>query len=103
MACSTEFIDSIKEILAPIGEIETKKMMGDYLVYLNEKLVATACDNLLYVKMLPSIHELMSDSEVGKPYEGAKDCYILPLAKPEFARKVISTLWEELPYPKGKK
>ena len=103
MACSTEFIESVCNILAPLGEVRSRKMMGDYLIYLNGKCVATACDNLLYVKMLPVLENLMASSEIGKPYDGAKDHYILDLYNPTLVRTVISTLWDQLPFPKSKK
>ena len=103
MACSTEFIESVCNILAPLGEVRSRKMMGDYLIYLNEKCVATACDNLLYMKKLPVIEDLMSGCETGKPYDGAKEHYILDLNNPSFVRTVISTLWDELSFPKSKK
>ena len=103
MACSTAFIESVCNILAPLGEVRSRKMMGDYLIYLNEKCVATACDNLLYMKKLRVIEDLMSGCETGKPYDRAKDHYILDLNNPSFVRTVISTLWDELPFPKPKK
>ena len=57
MACSTEFIDFVYEVLAPLGDIRARKMMGDYILYLNEKCVATLCDNNVYLKIHPSINE----------------------------------------------
>ncbi len=42
----------------------------------------------------------MKDAEIGCPYEGAKEGYILSFDNQANARKVISTLWEALPYPK---
>ena len=103
MACSTEFIESVCNILAPLGEVRSRKMMGDNLIYLNEKCVATACDNLLYIKKLPVLEDIMSGCETGKPYDGAKDHYILDLNNPSFVRTVISNLWDVLPFPKPKK
>lgn len=103
MACSTEFIESVCNILAPLGEVRNRKMMGDNLIYLNEKCVATACDNLLYIKKLPVLEDIMSGCETGKPYDGAKDHYILDPNNPSFVRTVISNLWDELPFPKLKK
>ena len=100
MACSEEFIDFVCEVLAPLGEIRTRKMMGDYILYLNEKCVATLCDNNVYVKIHPSINELMKDAEIGKPYEGAKEHYVLDLSRQALSRGVISELWNHLPYPK---
>ncbi|MDE6296132.1 MAG: TfoX/Sxy family protein [Muribaculaceae bacterium] len=102
MACSSEFIDYVCEILSPLGEVRSRKMMGDYVIYLDEKCIITACDNILYIKQLPCIQELMANSETGKPYEGAKEHYILDYTDQNHARKVISVLWEYLPFPKKK-
>ena len=77
-------------------------MMGDYIIYLNGKCVATACDDNLYVKILPILKELLHDAEIGKPYQGAKDHYILSETNPSLIRKVISLIWEILPESKRK-
>lgn len=77
--------------------------MGDYVIYVNGKCVITACDNIAYVKKLPCIAEMMADAETGKPYDGAKEAYILDLSRRSHALKVISALWEALPFPKKKK
>ncbi|MCH5222082.1 MAG: transcriptional regulator [Muribaculaceae bacterium] len=103
MACSQEYIDFICDVLAPLGEVRSRKMMGDYVIYVNEKCVITACDNNAFVKKLDCIASLMSDAEIGCPYEGAKEAYILDFADQRKAREVISILWEALPFPKKKK
>lgn len=100
MACTLAFIDFVCEMLFPLGEVRSRKMMGDCVVYVNEKCVITACDNIAYVKKLPCIKDLMADAETGKPYEGAKEAYILDLSDRSHALKVVSALWEELPFPK---
>lgn len=103
MACSIEFIESICDVLAPLGEARSRKMMGDYVIYLNEKCVITACDNIAYVKKLPCISDLMVDAECGCPYEGAKEAYILDITDTHKVRKVVEAIWEALPYPKSRK
>ena len=102
MACSQEFIEFVCETLSPLGEVKSRKMMGDYIIYLNEKCVATACDNNLYVRMYPQLEELLKETEIGKPYEGAKDHYILDETNPALIRKAISLIWDILPEPKRK-
>lgn len=102
MACSTDFIDSICNILAPLGEVRSRKMMGDYVIYVNEKCLITACDNIAYIKKLPCVAELMSDAECGCPYPGAKETYILDFSDKRKVLKVIETLWQDLPFPKSK-
>ena len=76
--------------------------MGDYIIYLNGKCVASACDNNLYVKMYPQLEELLRRTEIGKPYQGAKDHYILDETNPSLIGKVISFIWNILSEPKRK-
>ena len=103
MACTTEFIEFVCDALAPLGEVRSRKMMGDYVIYLNEKCVITACDNIAYVKKLPCIADMMADAECGCPYEGAKEAYILDFTDTRKVLKVVETIWEVLPFPKSKK
>ena len=102
MACTKEFIDYICEVLAPLGNVRPRKMMGDYIIYLNEKCVITACDNTVFIKKLDCIASLMADAETGCPYEGAKEAYVLDFSDHRKARKVISTIYDSLPFPKKK-
>lgn len=53
MACLTAFIEFVCDVLAPLGEVRSRKMMGDYVIYVNEKCVITACDNIAYIKKSP--------------------------------------------------
>lgn len=103
MPCTAEFIDFICDTLTPLGEVCSRKMMGEYVVHVNGKCVITACDNLAYVKKLPCIAPLMADAECGSPYPGAREAYILDFSDSRKAIKVIQTLWEALPYPKPRK
>ncbi len=93
MACSADFINFIHDVLSPLGEVRSRKMMGDYVIYLNEKCIITACDNNAFIKKHPCINEYMTDAEVGCAYEGAKEGYILSFDDQIKARKVIATLW----------
>lgn len=103
MACSTDFIGFVCDIISPLGEVRYRKMMGNYIIYVNDKCVITACDNMAYIKKLPCISELMADAEIGYAYNGAKEGYILDFRDRQKTLKVIRTLWEELPYPKSRK
>ena len=103
MPCSVDFIEFVCEMLSPLGEVRSRKMMGDYVIYVNEKCVITACDNNAFVKKLPCIEAMMADAECGSPYPGAKEAYILEFADRNKVLKVIDTLWNALPFPKTKK
>lgn len=103
MACSTDYIEFICDTLAPLGEVRARKMMGDYVIYVNDKCVITACDNMAFIKKLPCIAELMADAATGCAYEGAKEGYILDFQDLHKTYRVIKILWEELPFPKSRK
>lgn len=103
MACTTDFIEFVCDALAPLGEVRSRKMMGDYIIYVNNKCVITACDNTAFVKKLPCIADLMADAETGCAYKGAKEGYILDFRDRKKVLKVIEKLWEELPFPKPRK
>ena len=48
MACTSEFIDFVCSQLKGVGTIRPKKMFGDWLIYVDEKSVILACDNICY-------------------------------------------------------
>ena len=101
--CSTEYIDFVCRQLAPLGEVKVRKMMGDFVIYVNGKCVLTACDELCFIQQHPSIAPMMQNAEVGVPYSGAKPRYILDIDHAPDACRVVATLWEHLPYPKKRK
>lgn len=48
MACSTEFIESICALLRPLGDVRSRKMMGDSRATLN--VIAELWEHLPYPK-----------------------------------------------------
>lgn len=100
MACTREFIEFVCDTLRPLGEVCSRKMMGDYIIYLDGKCVITACDNNAYVKKKSCIADLMADADTGCPYQGAKEAYILDFADTRKILEIVGTLWNDLPYPK---
>lgn len=103
MACTTDYIDFICSQIGRAGVVRSRKMFGDYCIYVDEKPVLLACDNITYIKKHKSIEDLMKDAEIGYPYDGAKEHYILDVEHSAFAIEVITTLLPHLPLPKPKK
>lgn len=103
MSCSVDFIEYVCSQLSSVGEVSSRKMMGDYLIYIDEKPVIIACDNLCYVKKVPEIESLMVEAECGFPYPGAKEHYILDIDHKKEAMMVVKILRDVLPYPKQRK
>ena len=100
MASSREYLDFVLEQLEGISGIDYKKMFGEYMVYVNDKPVLLVCDNTVYVKKLPEIEELMSGTECGVPYDGAKEHYILDIEDRELTAKAVEILERITPVPK---
>ena len=100
MATSIEYIDFICDSIRAYGEIRSRKMFGDYIIYVDDKPLLTVCDNTVFVKILPVTDEIMASKEKGYPYDGAKEHYILNVGDKELTAKVISALKEVIPAPR---
>lgn len=103
MATTQEYIEYVCEQISGIGEVRYKKMFGEYMVYINDKPVLIVCDNTAFVKKLECIEPIMKDAEVGFPYKGAKEHYILDIDNREICQQVISEVEKVTPLPKPKK
>ena len=77
MASSPDFVSYICEQLEGLGAVRSRKMFGEYMVYLNDKPVIIICGDQPMVKLLPCLEELLRDRPTQPPYEGAKDHYVL--------------------------
>jgi len=79
MASDKDFVNYVMDQIYGIGIITSKKMFGEYMVYVNQKPVILICDNTAYVKKLDSIKLFCENAETGIPYNGAKEHYILDI------------------------
>jgi len=102
MATTQDFIEYVCEQIKGVGFIRYKKMFGEYMVYVDEKPILLVCDNLVFVKILPELKDIMQNVEVGLPYLTAKQHYILDIDNAEFSKQVIKILLPIIPLPKGK-
>lgn len=100
MATSVEYINYVCERIAGEYSVRYKKMFGEYMVYVNDKPILLVCDNTVYVKRLPQLDELMSTADVGVPYGGAKEHYILDIDNGELVESVTGVLEAITPVPK---
>lgn len=99
MATDLSYIQFVIEQLR--GEEATyKKMFGEYMVYVEGKPVFTVCDNTVFVKKYAEIEHLMANADVGFPYEGAKEHYVMDVENAELTEKVVAILKEIVPVPK---
>ena len=103
MATTNEYIEYVCEQIKGIGEIRYKKMFGEFMVYINDKPVIIVCNNVPFVKKLDCIKNVMQNAEIGYPYNGAKEHYVLDIDNSEFSKSVIIELEKVTPIPKPKK
>lgn len=103
MATSTETHDYIVDNLSRAGDISTRKMMGEYLIYFQGKLVGNICDNCLYLKPTDSVLRLLPDAERDYPYDGSKTLMVVVdnVENTEQMSEVLHAMYEELPAPKS--
>jgi len=103
MASSVDFIDYLLEQLNDLGEVSSKKMFGEYMIYVNLKPVILVCDNLAYVKKWECLEILCTNNDIGFPYHGAKEHYILDIDDKENLIKIIAEVEKVSKIPKKKK
>lgn len=103
MATSTEFIEFVCEQIPKIYDVRYKKMFGEYMVYVNDKPILLVCDNCVFVKKIPEVEPLLKDAEVGTPYNGAKEHFILDIEMSELMSEVTAILERVTPMPQPRK
>ena len=102
MATTENFIKYLCEQIEDTGNIRYRRMFGEYMVYINDKPILLVCDNTVYVKKLEIIEQEMKNSELGIPYKGAKEHYILDIDDSIFSKKIVTMLESITKVPKKK-
>ena len=104
MSTDTDFIEYVHEQAGLGGRLTSKKMFGEYSLYLDGKVVAFACDNSLLLKPTEAGRALLPTVTPGKPYPDAKDYYVLDefLDDTELLQRVLQATADALPPPKPK-
>jgi len=105
MATDSRFIDYLAE-QADLGDRLTwKKMFGEYALYVDDKVVAFACDNSLFVKPSAASAALAPDLPMHPPYPGAKDYPVADelLDDGQALRRLMLETAALMPPPKPKK
>ena len=105
MATSKECHDYIVECLSKVGDITTKKMMGEYCIYYKGKLIGDLCDNRLLVKQTDTSIRLLKNCKLEYPYECSKTLmYVVEeIEDTDLMRELLEGLNTELPEPKKRK
>lgn len=108
MASTSGYADYVVEQLAPCGAVSTRKMFGQYAVYVGAKVAGFICDDTLLIKVtqpgLAMLDQSQISAEYGKPYPGAKDYLVVTfLDQSALAAEFVAASIEAIPEPKPKK
>ena len=104
MATDRIFVDYVAEQLGLGARLTHKKMFGEYALYLDDKVVAFACDNSLFIKPTDAAARLAPGLPQRPPYPGAKNYPVADelLDDGDELRRLIIATADALPAPKPK-
>lgn len=102
MASSPQTITDLLGALADLPGLSARKMFGEYALYLQGKVVALVCDDLLFIKPTPGALALLNGVGLAPPYPGAKPhlCHEAALDDPELTAAALRAVAADLPEPK---
>lgn len=104
MATSKEYFDYITDQLSEVDGIAYRQMMGEYIVYMQGRIIAYICDNSLLIKPVDVARKLMPEASSEPPYEGAKDMLLVSNVDDKaFLKALFEAVYPHLPEPKKKR
>ncbi len=103
MASSKDYLNFILEQLSELDGITYRAMMGEFIIYYQNKIIGGVYDDRLLVKDVRSARELMPDAPLELPYDGAKKMILVTeVDDKDFLNNLITSVYEELPAKKKK-
>lgn len=104
MASDLETVTFIADQSGLGSRLASKKMFGEYALYLNTKVVAFVCDNKLFLKPTDAGRTLLGTPTEAPAYPGSKNYFLLEaeLEDRELLRKALELTESVLPLPKPK-
>ena len=101
MASSRAYLNFILEQLSGVDGITWKPMMGEYILYMNGRIIGGIYDDRFLVKPTQSARAMMPDADREIPYEVAKEMLLVDNADSrEFLTELLTAMYDELPAPK---
>jgi len=99
MSTTPDYIEFVLDQIDNKWNKRSKKMFGEYMIYVNEKPILLVCNNTVYVKELDCIKTLFPKENKGFPYKGAKEHYIVDVEDKELFNNIIDELVRVVPLP----
>lgn len=89
MASSKDYLEYVLEQLSETGDVTSRAMMGEYILYFRGKIIGGMYDNRLLVKPVEAARRMMLMVE--------------NIEDREFLKELFEAMYDELPAPKPKK
>ncbi len=100
-------MDFILDQASSGGVVSARKMFGEYALYLDGRVIALVCDDMLFVKITEPGKEFVSEEyEEGPAYPGAKPSMVIGedrIEDREWLTELFRITAEHVPLPKPKK
>ena len=81
MSTSKEKAESLLASIHQVADARIRPMMGEYILYVNDKVIGQINQGQLFIKVTPFGDEYAKDLTRESPYPGAKPAFIVPQAK----------------------
>lgn len=81
-------------------DIDYKSMMGEYIIYYKNKIVAYVCDNHLFIKPTYKAKSLIKNYILKSPYQNAKEMIFIENINNygnDFFEYLFNEIYDELP------
>ncbi len=105
MSTTADFIAFVLDQVEPRGWLTARKMFGEYALYANERVVALACDDRLFVKPTESGRAFIGEPAEASPYPGAKPHFLVEdrIEDREWLSELLRITAAQVPLPKPRK
>ena len=103
MPSTQEYLQYTLDQLSGVEGVTTRRMMGEYLLYVRGSLIGGIYDNRLLVKPTASARKLMPDAPEELPYPGAKPMLLVTeMEDRAFLSDLCGALYADLSTPAKK-
>ena len=101
MASSPEYLDYVLDLLRDVPEVTVRKMMGEYLLYAQDRLFGGVYDDRFLVKVTDASQAVLATAAV--PYDGASTMLVVDVEDADVVADLVAKMLPELPTPKRRK
>lgn len=105
MSTDPTFIDHLCDQARLGPALSSKKMFGEYALYLDGKVIALVCDNQLFLKPTAAARQLLMSVSEHPPYPGAKLYFRIDegIDDPDLLQRLFQITAQALPRPQPRR